>query len=438
MSATFSKLGPLSLGESVSGSGPHIEELRAFFETRGIAYGSPEDLKPFVDRLDSDSGFHDEIASMVRTIIYRERDGLSWAELMELVVAAVGGPAVDEAEAPEVRESVRRLMGFVESVFRTRRNPGLASVGGTEPVALSEPEQQQQPEPEIAALPIAEEAVTAEAAESAQAEHPKTDRFYRARIVAEEEAAETLAEQPLVEEAAKPDVEDDPVETETVLHTNLHWHVPFEDFEDRETAERGSPAWLWVAGFCALLLAFCAGLFVHQRLIVPLRDPNTPYEKLPPETAAGVNGAVTTPAVTGGAQTAETKNVAASSMVSHGPVAKSTAAAIPASDANVRPRYMAPATIGASAGAMASRLVYAPPPAYPMMAEMTRIQGKVMVEAVVGKDGRVVRAQAIGGHHLLRGAAVREVYKRRYRPYMVNDRPVNVATIVTVDFALRK
>jgi outer membrane biosynthesis protein TonB len=73
-----------------------------------------------------------------------------------------------------------------------------------------------------------------------------------------------------------------------------------------------------------------------------------------------------------------------------------------------------------------------------MMAQMTRIQGKVTVEAVVGKDGRVIRAQAISGHHLLRGAAVREVYGRRYRPYTLNDRPVSVATIVTVDFRLRR
>jgi hypothetical protein len=287
----------------------------------------------------------------------------------------------------------------------------------------------------------------AEASETEQAEHPKMDMFYRARIVAEEEAAETLAEERSAEgaekrdaeNAEKRDVEDDAIEPETVLHTELHWRVPFEDFEDRETAERGSPAWLWVAGFCALLLAFCAGLFVHQRLIVPLRDPNTPYEKLPPETAQGANGAATTPAVASQAQSAPTTNAAGSSMaVTRAPALKRGTADVPVSDANVRPKYMAPATIGASAASMASRLVYAPPPVYPMMAEMTRIQGKVTVEAVVGKDGRVIRAQAIGGHHLLRGAAVREVYGRRYRPYTLNDRPVDVATFVTVDFRLRK
>ena len=87
---------------------------------------------------------------------------------------------------------------------------------------------------------------------------------------------------------------------------------------------------------------------------------------------------------------------------------------------------------------LAAHLVYAPPLSYPMMAEMTRTQGKVTVEAVVGKNGRVIRAKAISGHRLLRGAALREVYARRYRPYMVNERPVNVATMVTVDFRLRR
>jgi TonB family protein len=105
---------------------------------------------------------------------------------------------------------------------------------------------------------------------------------------------------------------------------------------------------------------------------------------------------------------------------------------------SLRPRYMAPATMGASQAVMQAHLVYAPEPAYPMMAEMTRTQGRVTVEAVVGKDGRVIRAQAISGHHLLRGAALREVYARRYRPYTVNARPVNVATMVTVDFRLRR
>jgi outer membrane biosynthesis protein TonB len=93
--------------------------------------------------------------------------------------------------------------------------------------------------------------------------------------------------------------------------------------------------------------------------------------------------------------------------------------------------------VGASPALMASYLVYAPPAGYPALAKMTHVQGKVMVEAVVGKNGQVIRAQAISGHRLLRGAAVREVYGRRYRPYLLDDRPRDVATIVSVDFRLK-
>src|SRR5579875_3276146 len=109
----------------------------------------------------------------------------------------------------------------------------------------------------------------------------------------------------------------------------------------------------------------------------------------------------------------------------------------PASEPDLDARYMRPATIGASPALMASRLVYAPRAQYPALAKMTHVQGKVLVEAVVDKDGQVIRAQAISGHRLLRGAAVREVYGRRYRPYLLDDRARDVATIVTVEFRLR-
>jgi hypothetical protein len=425
---------------SVSGFGPHIEELHAFFKTRGVQYGSPQDLKQFMDRLDSDPAFRDEIGSLVRTIIYHERDGLSWAELMELLAAAVSGPGIDDVTEPEVREAVRRLMTFVENVFRTRRNPGGASSASVLQVASPEPEK-----PEVAAAPVVEQQPIQDGSNAALAEvpsiaapagSPTTDMFFRARKVAEEQKFEAVVEQRIAENE-RLELQEDAAEPEGAFQPNLKWHIPLEDFEDRETAERGSPAWLWVAGLCALLLAFCAGLYVHQRLIVPLRAPNTPYEA-PPPTAQNPAPQVAPSAGQGTARETPDPRLATRSVaVSNSNAANSNAANLPDASANLRPRYMAPATIGASSAAMESRLVYAPPLSYPMMAEMTRIQGKVTVEAVVGKSGRVIRARAINGHHLLRGAAVREVYGRRYRPYTVNARPMDVATLVTVNFKLK-
>jgi len=239
----------------VSGFGSHVEELQAFFRTREVKFGSATDLKPFVERLDADADFRDEMASMMRTIIYRERDGLSWPELIELLTAAVGGEEVDQETAPDVRESVRRLMSFVESVFRTRWNPGSAS--GPAQVAASEVEVH---EPELVEAPAA---------------HGMTDLFYRAQMAAHGGVAETVAEQRRAEAAE--DVED--VEGPLLIS-----EPPLELGEETEgPPQRTSRFWIGAAVVCALVLAFCAGLTVHQHMLLPLRDPSQPYQQAPPE-----------------------------------------------------------------------------------------------------------------------------------------------------------
>lgn len=92
--------------------------------------------------------------------------------------------------------------------------------------------------------------------------------------------------------------------------------------------------------------------------------------------------------------------------------------------------------VNVSSGVMAANLVLAPKPSYPMFASLTRMEGNVVMRAVISKDGSVERLQVIQGHHLLRGAAKRAVQNWRYRPYKVDGVPVEVATIVSVDFSL--
>ena len=92
--------------------------------------------------------------------------------------------------------------------------------------------------------------------------------------------------------------------------------------------------------------------------------------------------------------------------------------------------------VNVSSGVMAGNLVLAPKPSYPVFASLTRMQGNVVMRAVISKDGSVERLQVIQGHHLLRGAAKRAVQNWRYRPYKIDGVPVEVATIVSVDFSL--
>jgi outer membrane biosynthesis protein TonB len=93
-------------------------------------------------------------------------------------------------------------------------------------------------------------------------------------------------------------------------------------------------------------------------------------------------------------------------------------------------------TINVTSGVMAANLVSASPPSYPKLASLTHMQGKVVMQAIISKDGTVQNLQVIQGHRLLRGAAKSSAKTWRYRPYLVNGKPVEVATIVSVDFAL--
>ncbi len=94
--------------------------------------------------------------------------------------------------------------------------------------------------------------------------------------------------------------------------------------------------------------------------------------------------------------------------------------------------------ISVSSGVMASNLISSVPANYPKLAKLAHIQGVVVMQVFVSKDGTVDHINAVKGHHLLRGAAESAVRQWRYRPYLLNGHAVEVATVVTVDFKLGK
>jgi protein TonB len=89
-----------------------------------------------------------------------------------------------------------------------------------------------------------------------------------------------------------------------------------------------------------------------------------------------------------------------------------------------------------SSGVMASNLVESSVPDYPKLARLTGLQGPVVLEVVISDRGTVDHVDVVKGHHLLRAAAESAVKHWRYRPYLLDGRPVEVATTVTVDFKL--
>ena len=75
-------------------------------------------------------------------------------------------------------------------------------------------------------------------------------------------------------------------------------------------------------------------------------------------------------------------------------------------------------------------------PPYPPLAKQARIQGAVVLEAVISKQGGVENLRVISGHPLLIQAALDAVKQWKYKPTLLNGEPVEVVTTVTVNFNL--
>jgi protein TonB len=84
----------------------------------------------------------------------------------------------------------------------------------------------------------------------------------------------------------------------------------------------------------------------------------------------------------------------------------------------------------------AARLIYQPKPDYPEIAKMTRTEGAVEFEAVIGKDGTIEELKVLRGHPLLVRAALDAVRRWRYQPTLLNGEPIEVQTEITVNFKL--
>ncbi len=85
---------------------------------------------------------------------------------------------------------------------------------------------------------------------------------------------------------------------------------------------------------------------------------------------------------------------------------------------------------------MEGNLIHKVQPVYPPLARAARIQGAVVIRAIISRNGTIENLQTLSGHPMLVGAALDAVRQWRYRPYILNGDPVEVETQVTVNFSL--
>ena len=75
-------------------------------------------------------------------------------------------------------------------------------------------------------------------------------------------------------------------------------------------------------------------------------------------------------------------------------------------------------------------------PEYPEKARRKRIQGTVVLHAVISKEGDIADLSAVSGDPLLVKSALKAVKQWKYKPYFFQGKPVEVSTEIRVNFTL--
>jgi periplasmic protein TonB len=159
---------------------------------------------------------------------------------------------------------------------------------------------------------------------------------------------------------------------------------------------------------------------VNNQLRTPTKIPKKvemiKEEEAPPPQMAGVVGGVP-----GGVPGGQMGGVI-------GGIISSTPVAVP---------KVAVSRVRVSAGVTQGMKVRDVKPVYPQMAKVARIQGAVVLAAVIGKDGSIQNLHVVStASPLLNQSAIDAVKQWRYRPYILNGEPVEVDTTITVNFTL--
>ncbi|MDT5123302.1 MAG: periplasmic protein TonB [Acidobacteriota bacterium] len=91
----------------------------------------------------------------------------------------------------------------------------------------------------------------------------------------------------------------------------------------------------------------------------------------------------------------------------------------------------------ASGGILNGKALSLPFPEYPLLASGVHAAGTVIVKVIIDEEGKVIAAQAVGGHPLLQQSAENAARKARFSPTLENGKPVKVYGKVTYNFVAR-
>jgi protein TonB len=101
-----------------------------------------------------------------------------------------------------------------------------------------------------------------------------------------------------------------------------------------------------------------------------------------------------------------------------------------------KPQQPTLATLNISQGISQGLLIKRVEPKYPPLAQTMHVQGAVILDATISREGNISNLKLVKGDQVLAHAAIEAVRQWRYKPYYLNGKPVEVQTQITINFKL--
>ena len=93
-------------------------------------------------------------------------------------------------------------------------------------------------------------------------------------------------------------------------------------------------------------------------------------------------------------------------------------------------------TVKVSQGVSQGLLVKRVQPVYPSQALQMRLEGTVVLQANITKEGKISDVKVLKGDNVLAKAAIDAVKQWTYNPYLLNGEPVQIQTQMSITFKL--
>lgn len=97
-----------------------------------------------------------------------------------------------------------------------------------------------------------------------------------------------------------------------------------------------------------------------------------------------------------------------------------------------------PLRVRVSQGVSQAMILRKVQPVYPEEARQGHVEGMVVMKAIISESGNVIELTLVSGHPSLVPAALEAVKQWKYKPYLLNNQPVQLETLVTVAFELNR